>query len=580
MIRFELPPPYRLERAYDLEAFLATHPGINMPGWRELARKHVLVRPPIMAHLPEKFHADVKIMRQELAWQINYPALLAEEIEDVVGILADLKASVLAVSTDLADDYLEMARRTVAEGKALLREVTGKDRISGKESGQEYVHLRAVDGVYLLPDLFGEMLFYLLNRRNAKFARFLKDKLLACELYDRNFRLDRELLETIRSEPEDSVRLFLHLNTIISAIKTRRNHVFRPFIRKYLDTVEGKLMPLREPNVQPGSSPRALASLKSNVFAVLQEVAESCDEIGVRATEATTQLDRLYVHFTGKVSAPILEKFKSLTDNFLEKTRAFADFYSRHFFIEPMEKAARIFNRRVSTSIQTVSLFTGVRLWFYPCKDYMDYIKGVTSGDCTTDVIKAKEHLLHQRFFNIRIFSGQTEDGEEKLSWIGNIYCLDFTGDRTTLVIDRIQLSGEGRIFPQRFFPIFMEVLLNNLATVKELTILAPPRISNFPVVDKSFAAYCRNLPKTKFSFPHQDQRFECSRFSKFYVLFPSAGESSRLQNRLLEGQRIEYPKNISALFRHTTMGHDGGSRNPRAFSMVPEFPPASKNKA
>jgi hypothetical protein len=516
-----LSPPYRLEEASDVEAFLEAFPDKDAEGWRSFARNRMITKPAIIGDLPERFYADVQTLRTEFFREVR-EVDLPEQISGFVTAFDELKELVTAVAINLPESFFDMSQGALEEGRELLRLVSNKDKLANKESGKPSARLSRIDGVRLLPEVLGEMLFYLLNRREEGFARFLKQTLLACELYNNEYVLDTVLLETIQNEPSDSSRLFEALQGVVEAIRCRRSLVFRPYMRRFLTVVEAKIISLKEKGgAASAKTPRALSSLKSNVLAVLQDVADFSGDMGARAAEANEQLEQIYSVFAAKVSPLLLTKFRSITDNYLEKSRAFADFYSRNFFVEKVEAAARIFNRcNIDTGFRTVRLYTGVRLWFFPCKDYMDYLKGEASADCTTSSGLAGAHLLNPRFFNIRIFAESKDEGEGNLRWVGNIYCLDHTQDRKTLVIDRIQMRKAARIFPQRFFPIFMEVLIKSLSSNQGFSIIAPQRISNFSAINESFEEYCRSCLLTSFPYVKDDTSFECRKCSRFYLLY------------------------------------------------------------
>ena len=120
--------------------------------------------------------------------------------------------------------------------------------------------------------------------------------------------------------------------------------------------------------------------------------------------------------------------------------------------VRRMNKTGSWLKSTATYSEKILTTFTrSVSLEFYPTKDYLDLYKALASGDCTSDHCYAEEHLKSPDYFTIRIFLA----GE----WIGNIYMLDFVKRQGMLLIDRIQMPRNLKLFYHRFFEKLSEVL-------------------------------------------------------------------------------------------------------------------------
>lgn len=132
-------------------------------------------------------------------------------------------------------------------------------------------------------------------------------------------------------------------------------------------------------------------------------------------------------------------------------------------------------------------------LSFYPTKDYLDLEKGWFSGDCTCRDELGREQLLTPNFFNVRMFSGS--------EWIGNIYMLDFTETHRLLLVDRIQMPRNFKVYFVDFFDRMLKAFSELFSEVPYECILLPLRISNHGSVQTAFNMYKKELKKREFHF-------------------------------------------------------------------------------
>jgi hypothetical protein len=138
-------------------------------------------------------------------------------------------------------------------------------------------------------------------------------------------------------------------------------------------------------------------------------------------------------------------------------------------------------------------------LRFYPTKDYLDLCRGQISGDCI-DTVLSEQQLARPEFFNIRVFS----EGQ----WIGNIYMLDFTGEQSILLIDRIQIPRQLKVPYLDFFEQLTQALREMFEALPYECILAPLAISNHATIQKAFNTYRKKLRKHEVQLPCTHARY------------------------------------------------------------------------
>jgi hypothetical protein len=155
---------------------------------------------------------------------------------------------------------------------------------------------------------------------------------------------------------------------------------------------------------------------------------------------------------------------------------------------QQLYRPAKVMRAEEIVSNRTINHYTRLStLDFYPTKDYLDYLKGNISNDCTGADLGGK-HLLTPQFFNIRIFKDD--------AWIGNIYMLDFCQDQGSLLIDRIQIPRSLNVFYGQFFDSLRDMLIEMFDGVQYQYILMPMSISNHGTIQDVFNEYKKKLAK------------------------------------------------------------------------------------
>lgn len=179
----------------------------------------------------------------------------------------------------------------------------------------------------------------------------------------------------------------------------------------------------------------------------------------------------------------------------MKKNMDRAPFVYRNLFLTPdLETCQKLYRpTKVMKSEETIMETTirqytqSTTIHFYATKDYFDLIKAKYSGDCT-DTHLGENQMLTPHFFNIRIF--------HKDDWIGNIYMLDFSEEQNCLIIDRIQIPRDLKMFYHQFFDYLKDVLIEMFEGIDYQYILMPLTISNHETIQKIFNDYKKHLPK------------------------------------------------------------------------------------
>lgn len=330
---------------------------------------------------------------------------------------------------------------------------------------------------------------------------------------------DRELLDAIATLPPGSFQLFTQIETAVAEVLVRRrDDVFQPLLREFLAVAKDALRVLRDPE----GAPRSLSMFKQRVFQAFNVVAASCDAVGVRLPQARRDLHKTLAWAEGRLGAAALTQARSRIDNFLEKLDQFDRFFAHRFCLRELAIVRGALGRlhgRAGNRWQLVpTRLTSTKVvWLQPAKDYLEYRKGMVSGDCSSGGKLARLHLRHPRFFNIRIFVGPSV-----LDWRGNIYCLDYS-ERTepAVIVDRVQIDRSEELVPLEFFPSLLTALCDRLFAGQPLRVLAPQRISNYQRLQTSYERYLHELkpPLVPFEFTPEDMPFECSREPQLHRL-------------------------------------------------------------
>lgn len=178
----------------------------------------------------------------------------------------------------------------------------------------------------------------------------------------------------------------------------------------------------------------------------------------------------------------------------------------RNLFLTPeletgqkLYRPTKVMQTEGTVTERTILRYTqSTTIHFYATKDYFDLIKAKYSGDCT-DTHLGENQMLTPHFFNIRIF--------HKDEWIGNIYMLDYSEEQSCLIIDRIQIPRDLKMFYHQFFDYLKDVLIDMFEGVDYQYILMPLAISNHETIQKIFNEYKKHLPKKAKWF---DSPFSC----------------------------------------------------------------------
>jgi len=527
-------PPYRLLTSDDVLQFAAQN---DSSPWAEstlaFSQKHVIPRPEIFHRLPEVIPINLKTTRTK-----TYRHVVEHDFalrpEEIINLVSEIRNNLLTISASLPDNFTDMAAEVVTKGRALLDDL-GKSKKIRQRSSLDSPHYNRIIKTSYLNDLFGELLFYYLNNKNLTLGKFFRDSLLATLFYDNRHLLRLSLIGELQNCDVTSHRLFSCLENLINTnLLPRKKMIFYPFMQKLLNSVQARIMVIRpQKNEELESSPRILNRLKSNVFGILNTLNGIEEKTDCRLFRARQNLKILFKSFEKKVDAKSLKKIQSLCNHFIGKFDEYDVFFRDVFWIDRLNQARREISQlhdfplRETREEQIVMVNTK-NFSLYPTKDYGDLIKrGEVSGDCTTGDL-GEEQLLCPRFFNIRIFRRE-EKKNNKETWIGNIYCLDYTDKKGTIIIDRIQFAKAGRFLPFDFFESMMEGLNKYLLPEEKIRVIAPPLISNTPVLIKSFKMFCKEKKKTAFTIKEKG-KFESAKYKKFFVLL------DRQQNEMVAG--------------------------------------------
>jgi len=512
-VRFTPPPPVDTPGA--VAAFARQFPDINVRGWYAFARQTPLERPPLLARLPPTVPWDLASVRAEFRTERN-GAELAMPADVALEAVERLRRRLLAASEGLPEDFLEAAATIVAEGRTALAAASRRSARKIPYLGLADV---AVGSALQLQELLGHAFYTYLNRRDRALASYLELSFCRLMLFGLDQERNRSLAGGLSALPPGSFQLFTRIEEAVAEVLLRRrDQVFQPLLQEFLGAAKDPLRVLRD----PGGNARSLSVFKQRVFHVFNAVAAECGSVGERLPHARRTLAKTLAWADGRLGAEALQQARSRIDNFLEKLDQFDRFFTRCFCLRELAVVRGALDRlhgRAANRWEVVpARLTVTRVvWLQPAKDYLEYRKGIVSGDCSSTGRLAAEHLRHRRFFNVRIFVGPAV-----LDWRGNIYCLDFSDrEEPTVIVDRVQIDRSEELVPLEFFPSLLTALCERLFAGLDLRVLAPSRISNYARLQ---ASYQRYLAETKpalepFVFAPEDRAFECSGEERLYRL-------------------------------------------------------------
>lgn len=520
----------RLETPEALAEYLRRQPQETESERRlAFARRFKIVRPPALGLLPERMTLRVNVLR-DVAIGGKYVERKPEdyvEFQEAAELIESIRRDLLREAAAISGEYEEMAQGLAQEGWEILG--SGRKKGRAAPAANETLLPGTFHDLLDLPQVLGAVHMRHLSKRDPSAAAFLRRANLRFALF-KDGRIDVTFLSQLRCLPSASVSLHrLIYSRFGVTVKNRREQVFRAFSTRELNKMKEAIMILAPGVVtQPGAG-RALADLKRGIFTWLNTLFDEGNKSITSTRKALGNIKELLVRYSSRVSAENITRIRSRIQNFAEKLEAFHGFYDREFGLSRVESIHRALEYLQQTGSEAIEVSAGryVResdFLLVPSKCYLELWKGFASRDCTKEADLSEAHLATERFFNIRIYD--THEGGQlgsEVSWIGNIYCLDFTdlteSDRVIL-LDRIQLSRGASVFPISFFPALSRTLISGLPTGSGIRFLAPAgRISNFPGINESYAKWRKGRPSVEFSEHTPLTNFASAAGSRFFVL-------------------------------------------------------------
>jgi len=495
-----LEPPYRFFSFADFERYNGrfqkyrrSQAGGLYRFIREFPR---LQRPPILESIPEKVELVLQVFKNKAVIESGMPVQkisrldslrIHEELESAAELLVELAAfgSFYAAVVGLNEKY-RLSPGFAQEQQELQTAISRNhplligDRLhrllkrlfiyyltAGKKSSPEIAFLKRMLLAFTLFDPENAPLLPFFVRRNGNG----KLSLVTAEVYFR--RLPLTIGRVLGKSAADMRDLYIKQ---ITALPLRANH-------------------------------------RSNILGILRQAGEPGE-----FPEAIDRINALIRNF--RLPDEVKKRIRQTGKLFQNRERALQDFYERAFLTRDQAILRKIFLHTVQQSRATYRrslkrvLFKEKRLILYPTKDYHDYFKGFYSEDCTLKEDLAKSHLGTEEFFNLRIFS------ERK--WIGNVYVLDLRNKAGAIVIDRIQLKRDLKLFAPIFFREFRRALRRLFQTAGYERILTPEGvISNFHMIQCLYDRFKKKEKLRALSLlvnPAEYSAFECFKNGKSAV--------------------------------------------------------------
>jgi hypothetical protein len=515
----------RLETIDAVEEYLKLHPReLHARQLLAFARKTPLVRPSALDLLPRRISFQVHVIKDALLGEYverNMDDLVV--IQEAAEYLEELRGELLNEAASITGGYEDVARELVAEGRAILEK--GKRRNTVLR-GDETSVMHGMSGVFDLPEVLGEVLYRYLTKRETAAAAFVKRVFVRMTMFD-DAQIDQRFLDVLKNDPATSLRLYAVLYRRLGVdVVLRRNQSFNGFSRRLMGSTKQRVMTLRPEAEAATSEMRALARFKQGVFVYLNAIPIG-DVDAYKSAEAThVQIEILCKRYEGKVDVEVIRKILSLSQNLCEKLKAFHGYFERTFRLGMLERVrmqlGNLHNMGLDELESSSRRYTEqAEFVLYPCKCYLEFLKGFTSRDCSKNPRLAAEHMRSPLFFNIRVYTaGSLSSSGGKERWIGNIYCLDFTREHNTILIDRVQLSRGNSVFPISFFPNLAKALGDGVVRERGIRLLAPlEEISNFPGINQSYEKYAEGRRTAEFTNHQGFEYFECSSETRFVVI-------------------------------------------------------------
>ncbi len=318
-------------------------------------------------------------------------------------------------------------------------------------------------------------------------------------------RIDERLIETLYKEPETYLRG--DLQTI------RERHCGK--LARLKRSIAGPIVARQLEKAKRATARTSLKSgVRSNLIRHLNDAASPDKLPGIEAL-----VERALKLYREHAPSKDVVRVQGIVRNALQKHRFIHSFFEHHFLQPEIDGLYALLHAPRQTrsprkrgSTESADLAEKLVISLHPTKDYFDFLKAITSADCTWWPNLAGTHLLSPHFINVRMF--------RKRYWMGNVYLLDYSEEANTIVIDRIQLQDPEAFLPLRFFADFITRLVEELArAAPACRIIAAESISNSPLAQQSFFARTRGLARVSFAFAEADQHFECAQGRPLVVL-------------------------------------------------------------
>lgn len=311
-----------------------------------------------------------------------------------------------------------------------------------------------------------------------------------------SYQWNPEILEAVDEDSLEMVERVHH--ALCVSVPSVWNTLIRPFLFAYAGVVK-----------------RRIAALDFNIN-IKTQIFGYCDLLLQRATAASAEskLETALELYRGVIHPDSYTRLKSLIDNAVAHIKHFERILEEVFSLSRIETGRAYYCRAIQTRRVKQARENWLRnVALYPCKDYLELAKGFASLDCTKGPSLATAHLRQPQFLNLRLFAER--------EWIGNVYLLDYTGQSGLVIVDRIQVAPDQRMFPVDFFGRLVDVLVETVTAAGAGRIIAPTRISNFRAIQREYAEYATTCVPEPRPRVHIHRSFECSNCRSFIRLWP-----------------------------------------------------------
>ena len=488
--------PYRLETINAIHQAMHNDlfPGLDFQRLLALARKSSLHHPPAFVHAKKKVTKDFAIMIEEKLRGANVSYRQVASLSSM-GQYPLVEKSMPWIHEIIRHDDIFQFLHTMTP------EIRKRCRVNPFPDSPSMMY-EAMLAIRRL--LRREMIIYVkANKTSCLSLIQLKQVLAALTLFDTN---NDDILEALKSGTSEGSDNVLYQNAMVELLFSRMPKTIRGLIHQNPDAVGKKLR-------------AKMTRLNLSARQIINLMGYFKPQMSLKDLFIT--LDRI-TGVAGRMDMPpeVKEKLGDYIES-IKKNIDRAPFLYRTIFLnkeletcQKLYKPIRVLQRETFFQETIAKTYTRLStLVFYPTKDYLDVVKGKISNDCSSDMDFGEKQLLSPGFFNIRIFHDK--------DWIGNIYCLDFTPEHDSLLIDRIQIPRNHKALYHCFFDHLRDALVEMFADVKYKYILMPVTISNHDTIQNIYNEYRKGLKKETKKFDYlYNMFFEslCGRKS-YYVL-------------------------------------------------------------